>query len=249
MTIRIRTPEEIGYMREAGKILAACHDHIAGWMVPGITTAEIDNRVEEFLYRRGATPEQKGYKGFPYATCASVNDVVCHGFPNSTPLEPGDIATIDIVVNKDGWLADRGWTYQVGTVNKPVARLLHTTHKALMKGIQKARIGFTLGDIGYEVEQTARQGRLGIVKSLVGHGIGRQMHEPPEVLHFGRPGTGMKLCEGMVFTIEPVFMLGSSGAVLWGDDGWTISSADGSWGAQYEHTIAVTKEGPLILSE
>lgn len=249
MTIRIRTPEEIGYMREAGKILAACHDHIAGWMVPGITTAEIDNRVEEYLYRRGATPEQKGYKGFPYATCASVNDVVCHGFPNSTPLEPGDIATIDIVVNKDGWLADRGWTYQVGTVNKPVARLLHTTHKALMKGIQKARIGFTLGDIGYEVEQTARQGRLGIVKSLVGHGIGRQMHEPPEVLHFGRPGTGMKLCEGMVFTIEPVFMLGSSGAVLWGDDGWTISSADGSWGAQYEHTIAVTKEGPLILSE
>lgn len=249
MTIRIRTPEEIGYMREAGRILAACHDQIARWMIPGITTAEIDNRVEEFLYRRGATPEQKGYKGFPYATCASVNDVVCHGFPNSTPLEPGDIATIDIVVNKDGWLADRGWTYQVGTVNKPVARLLHTTHKALMKGIQKAHIGFTLGDIGYEVEQTARQGRVGIVKSLVGHGIGRQMHEPPEVLHFGRPGTGMKLCEGMVFTIEPVFMLGSSGAVLWGDDGWTISSADGSWGAQYEHTIAVTKEGPLILSE
>ncbi|MNW25825.1 Methionine aminopeptidase [compost metagenome] len=249
MTIRIRTPEEIGYMREAGKILAACHDHIAGWMVPGITTAEIDNRVEEFLYRRGATPEQKGYKGFPYATCASVNDVVCHGFPNGTPLKPGDIATIDIVVNKDGWLSDRGWTYQVGTVSKPVARLLHTTHKALMKGIQKVRIGSTLGDIGYEVEQTARQGRLGIVKSLVGHGIGRQMHEPPEVLHFGRPGTGVKLCEGMVFTIEPVFMLGSSGAVLWGDDGWTISSADGSWGAQYEHTIAVTKEGPLILSE
>ncbi|WP_025681063.1 type I methionyl aminopeptidase [Paenibacillus massiliensis] len=249
MTIRIRTPEEIGYMREAGRILAACHDQIARWMVPGITTAEIDNRVEEFLYRRGATPEQKGYKGFPYATCASVNDVVCHGFPSSKPLEPGDIATIDIVVNKDGWLADRGWTYQVGTVNKPVARLLHTTHKALMKGIQKAHIGFTLGDIGYEVEQTARQGRVGIVKSLVGHGIGRQMHEPPEVLHFGRPGTGMKLCEGMVFTIEPVFMLGSSGAVLWGDDGWTTSSADGSWGAQYEHTIAVTKEGPLILSE
>lgn len=249
MTIRIRTPEEIGYMREAGRILAACHDQIARWMVPGITTAEIDSRVEEFLYRRGATPEQKGYKGFPYATCASVNDVVCHGFPNSTPLEPGDIATIDIVVNKDGWLADRGWTYQVGSVNKPVARLLHTTHKALMKGIQKAHIGSTLGDIGYEVEQTARQGRVGIVKSLVGHGIGRQMHEPPEVLHFGRPGTGMKLCEGMVFTIEPVFMLGSSGAVLWGDDGWTISSADGSWGAQYEHTIAVTKEGPLILSE
>ncbi|MDY8023835.1 type I methionyl aminopeptidase [Paenibacillus polymyxa] len=246
--IAIRTPEEIGYMREAGRILADCHRALESRILPGITTLEIDAWVEQFLNKRGATPEQKGYKGFPYATCASVNEVVCHGFPSERVLHDGDIVTIDIVVNKDGWLADRGWTYAVGNISRPVARLLRQTHKALVRGIEVARPGRTLGDIGHAVEKAAGWRRFGNVKPLIGHGIGRQMHEPPDVLHYGRPKTGLPLREGMVITIEPVFTLGTEGAVLWEDDGWTISTADGSWGAQYEHTIAITKNGPYILT-
>lgn len=251
MEISIRTSEEIGYMREAGRILADCHRGLEGLIVEGVTTLEINAWVEQYLAGRGAVPEQKGYRGFPYATCASVNEVVCHGFPSDQPLKAGDIVTIDIVVNKDGWMADRGWTYAVGAVSKPVSRLLSKTHTALLKGIEQARPGRTLGDIGNAVEKTAGWGRwgCGIVKPLIGHGIGRHMHEPPDVLHYGRPGTGIPLREGMVITIEPVFTLGRTGAVLWGDDGWTITSADGSWGAQFEHTVAITKDGLYLLSE
>lgn len=198
-------------MREAGRILADCHRTLESRILPGITTLEIDAWVEQFLNKRGATPEQKGYKGFPYATCASVNEVVCHGFPSERVLHDGDIVTIDIVVNKDGWLADRGWTYAVGNISRPVARLLRQTHKALMGGIEVARPGRTLGDIGHAVEKAAGWRRFGNVKPLIGHGIGRQMHEPPEVLHYGRPKTGLPLREGMVITIEPVFTLGTEG--------------------------------------
>lgn len=249
MRIQLKSAEEIGYMREAGRILAACHREIAKHVKPGVSTRELDARVEDFLGKKGASPEQKGYKGFPYATCASVNDVVCHGFPDDRPLREGDVVTIDIVVNKDGWLADSGWTYAVGTVGADTRRLMKITHEALYKGIERARPGATIGDIGYAVEQAAEHEGFGIVKSLVGHGIGRSMHEPPDVPSYGIPGRGLKLKAGMVITIEPVFMLGKSGAVWWGDDGWSIASADGSVGVQYEHTVAVTQEGPFILTD
>lgn len=249
MKIRMKSREEINKMREAGRILAACHREIAKWIKPGITTLDINTKVEEYLNQAGTSPEQKGYKGFPYATCASVNDVVCHGFPGERPLQAGDVVTIDIVVNKNGWLADCGWTYAVSKPEPAVARLMEDTRTALYKGIKKALAGNTLGDIGHVIEQEAIAGGYGLVKPLVGHGIGQVIHEPPDVPCYGTPGKGRKLKEGMVITIEPVFTLGPSGAVLWGDDGWTISTADGTVGVQYEHTIAITRDGPFILTE
>lgn len=249
MKIRLKSRKEIECMRKAGRILADCHREIKKWIRPGITTLEIDTLVEEYLMRAGASPEQKGYKGFPYAICASVNDVVCHGFPDHTPLKAGDIVTIDIVVNKDGWLADSGWTYAVSEPKLELAQLMESARDALYKGITKARVGNTLGDIGYVIEQHAFAGGYGLVKPLVGHGIGRLIHEPPDVPSYGIRGKGRKLIEGMVITIEPVFTLGPSGAVFWGDDGWTISSADGSVGVQFEHTVAITRDGPYILTD
>ncbi|WP_434756729.1 type I methionyl aminopeptidase [Paenibacillus amylolyticus] len=236
-------------MREAGRILQSCHQHIKQYMVSGMTTAEINERVEIFLADHGATPEQKGYKGYPYATCASVNEVVCHGFPGSQALASGDVVTIDMVVNKDGWLADSAWTYAIDEPSRSIRRLMKRTEKALYKAIAQAVPGNTLGDIGSAIERTARLYRYGIVKPLIGHGIGQYIHEPPNVLPYGKRKTGMMLTEGMVITIEPIFTKGSSGAVVWDDDGWTVRTLDESWGVQYEHTVAITKDGPLILTD
>lgn len=245
----LKTREEIGYMREAGRILKECHQHIERYMVPGTTTAEINELVEAFLADHGATPEQKGYKGYPYATCASVNEVVCHGFPGSQALASGDVVTIDMVVNKDGWLADSAWTYAIDEPSRSIRRLMKRTEKALYKAIAQAVPGNTLGDIGSAIERTARLYRYGIVKPLIGHGIGQYIHEPPNVLPYGKRKTGMMLAEGMVITIEPIFTKGSSGAVVWDEDGWTVRTLDESWGVQYEHTVAITKDGPLILTD
>lgn len=249
MKIKLKTIEEIAKIRAAGSILAACHKEIGKLIKPGVTTMEIDAFVEKFLKQHGATPEQKGYRGFPYATCASVNDVVCHGFPKHEPLNNGDIVTIDIVVNKDGWLADSGWSYRVGQVSAEADTLLKITEQALHDGIAQAVPGNRIGDIGAAVFNVAKQARVGVVRSLIGHGIGQSMHEQPDVPNFGRAGTGVKLKAGMVITIEPIFTRGETGAVHWGSDGWTISSADGSLGAHYEHTLAITENGPIILTK
>lgn len=248
MAVIRKTKEEIGYMREAGRILKSCHREIEKKLAPGVTTMEINEFVEIYLAQKRATPEQKGYKGYPYATCASVNDIVCHGFPSRKPLKSGDVVTIDMVVNKDGWLADSAWTYAIGDIDAKTQRFLQRTEKAMLAGISEAVPGNTLGDIGSAIERTVRLWRYGIVKPLVGHGIGRMMHEPPDVFPYGKRGTGMKLEEGMVITIEPVLTMGRTGAVYWEEDGWTVRSADGSIGAQYEHTVAITKDGPLLLT-
>jgi methionyl aminopeptidase len=248
LKIILKTKEEIAKIRVAGSILAACHKELAKRIKPGVTTMELDTFVEEFLKQHGATPEQKGYRGFPYATCASVNEVVCHGFPKNEPLRDGDIVTIDIVVNKDGWLADSGWSYRVGKVSAEADSLLKITEQALYEGIKQAVPGNRIGDIGAAVFNVAKQAGVGVVRSLIGHGIGQSMHEQPDVPNFGRAGTGVKLKEGMVITIEPIFTRGDTGAVHWGLDGWTISSADGSLGAHYEHTLAITEDGPIILT-
>ncbi|MGG6313150.1 type I methionyl aminopeptidase [Paenibacillus macerans] len=248
MKVRLKSKEEIARIREAGSILAECHREIGKMIGPGISTLEIDGFVESFLAGRGATPEQKGYRGFPFATCASINDVVCHGFPGERKLQQGDIVTIDIVVNKNGWLADSGWSYRIGTVSDEAEKLLTETEKALMAGIGAAKAGQKIGDIGYAVQRVAQSAHIGIVKPLIGHGIGRMMHEAPDVPNFGRPRSGVTLQPGMVITIEPIFTGGETGAVLWEDDGWTIRTADGSLGAHYEHTLAITEEGPVVLT-
>ncbi|WP_433945323.1 type I methionyl aminopeptidase [Paenibacillus sp. SN-8-1] len=249
MKARIKSKEEIKRMREAGRILAACHREIRKLLAPGISTLEIDAFVESYLRKHKATPEQKGYRGFPYATCASVNDVVCHGFPDSRPLGEGDLVTIDIVVNKDGWLADSGWSYAVGEASPAAQYLLDKTHEALYAGIGMATAGKRTGDIGYAVQTVVENAGLGIVTPLVGHGIGKNLHEPPDVPSIGSPRTGALLKPGMVITIEPVVTIGETGAVFWEDDGWTIRTADGSLGAQFEHTVAILEEGPCILTE
>ncbi|NGQ95362.1 type I methionyl aminopeptidase [Brevibacillus sp. SYP-B805] len=246
--IHVKTPEQIARMHEAGKLLAACHREIASRIRPGVTTADIDRFVERFLAQHGATPEQKGYMGYPYATCASVNDVICHGFPSDRPLQNGDIVTIDMVVNLNGWLADSAWSYPVGTISEEARRLLEATKGALYAGIEKAVVGNRIGDISHAVQTYAEQRGYAVVRDFTGHGIGQQMHEDPLVPHFGKPGKGPRLREGMVITIEPMLNTGTYHATI-DEDGWTARTADRSLSAQYEHTIAITAQGPLILTD
>jgi methionyl aminopeptidase len=246
--IILKTKEQIQKMRNAGKLLAACHQEIEKRIQPGISTWDIECFVEEYLRTHGATPEQKGYHGYPYATCASVNDVICHGFPNRQALKEGDIVTIDMVVNLDGWLADSAWSYGVGNLSEEAARLLTVTKESLFKGIEQAVIGNRIGDISHAIQTYAEANGFSVVREFIGHGIGENMHEEPEVPHFGPPGKGPRLKEGMVITIEPMLNVGSYHAKI-DQDGWTARTVDGSLSAQYEHTLAITAEGPLILTQ
>ncbi|QYR21248.1 type I methionyl aminopeptidase [Paenibacillus sp. sptzw28] len=246
--MEFKTQEQIRLIRKAGRIVAACHQEIAKRIRPGVTTAEIDRFVDWYMMNHGAKPAQKGYKGYPYATCASANDVVCHGFPSDTPLRNGDVVTIDMVAEKDGWMADSAWTYAVGTISPDVARLLKATQFALFQGIAQARADKRLGDIGHAVETVADEGDFAVVEAFVGHGIGRRMHEAPQVLHRGKAGSGRRLREGMVITVEPIFTLGRPDIIL-DDDGWTARTLDGAWSAQYEHTVAITNGEPIILTQ
>ncbi|MGD8189956.1 type I methionyl aminopeptidase [Brevibacillus ginsengisoli] len=246
--IYLKSEEEINKMHAAGQILAACHQEIAKLIKPGITTWEIDQFVEKFLAKHNATPEQKGYQGYEYATCASVNDVICHGFPSKKELREGDIVTIDMVVRLNDWLADSAWSYAVGKVSTEAQRLLDVTKQALFVGIEKAVIGNRLGDISHAIQEYGESQGYSLVRDFCGHGIGKEMHEDPVVPHFGPPGRGVRLKEGMVITIEPMINTGTYHATV-DDDGWTARTADGSLSAQYEHTIAITKSGPRILTQ
>ncbi|MGC5325534.1 type I methionyl aminopeptidase [Brevibacillus sp. SYSU BS000544] len=245
--IRIKTTEQIAKMREAGKIVALCHQEIAKVMKPGVTTWEIDQLAEEFLASHYATPEQKGYQGYPFATCASVNDVICHGFPSREQLQEGDIVTIDMVVNLNGWLADSAWSYTVGKVSREAKDLLKVTKQALFVGIEQATVGKRIGDISHAIQTFAESLGYGVVREFTGHGIGTDIHEDPVVPHAGKPNRGTRLKEGMVITIEPMLTIGDYYATV-DDDGWTARTLDGSLAAQYEHTIAITSKGPQILT-
>ena len=227
--IHVKTEREIKLMHEAGKLLAACHQEIAQLIKPGITTMEIDRFVETFLAKHGAKPEQKGYRGYPYATCASINDEICHGFPRNEPLKNGDIVTIDFVVNLHGALADSAWTYAVGDVSEEVKKLLYVTEQSLYKGIEQAVIGNRIGDIGHAIQTYVEANGFSVVRDFTGHGI------------------GLRLKEGMVITIEPMVNIGAWQSKM-DDNGWTARTVDGSYSAQYEHPIAITKNGPLILT-
>lgn len=245
--IYLRTPEEIHKMHQAGKLLASIHREIAHRIRPGISTWQIDQWVENYMTKHGAKPEQKGYMGYPYATCASINDEVCHAFPRKSPLQAGDIVTIDMVVNLNGWLADSAWTYAVGKVTDAVKQLLITTKESLYRGIAQAQVGKRIGDISHAIQSYAEEKGFSVVRQFSGHGIGQSIHEDPDVPHYGEPGHGPRLREGMVITIEPMLNLGRD-AVYVQQDGWTAKTADGSWSAQYEHTLAITAQGPLILT-
>jgi methionyl aminopeptidase len=235
-------------MREAGRILASCHKEIRKLIRPGLTTLEIDRFVENYLLDRGATPEQKGYMGYGFATCASVNDEICHGFPTGTPLREGDIVTIDMVVNLKGWLADSAWTYAVGEISAEAQHLLKVTKECLFLGIEKAVVGNRIGDISEVIQEYAESSGLAVVREFTGHGIGRRMHEEPSVPHFGKAGRGPRLKEGMVITIEPMLNTGSYHLKI-DSNGWTARTVDGRLSAQYEHTIAITEGQPVILTE
>jgi methionyl aminopeptidase len=246
--VNLKSEREIEKMHQAGKLLASCHREIKKIVRPGISTLEIDIFVEEYLKKHGATPEQKGYKSYEYATCASVNDEICHGFPRKEPLKDGDIVTIDMVVNLDGGLADSAWTYAVGNISDQAKRLLEVTRSCLYKGIEKAIVGNRVGDIGHAIQSYAEAEGFSVVKDFTGHGIGPTIHEDPQIPHFGSPGKGPRLIEGMVITIEPMLNVGTWECTV-DLNGWTARTADGSLSAQYEHTLAITKDGPLILTE
>jgi len=247
--IIIKTKEEIEKMKVAGKLLASVHREISKMIKPGISTKEIDDFVEKFLIDNDAYPEQKGYMGYEYATCASVNDEICHGFPSEEKiLKEGDIVTFDMVVNVDGWLADSAWSYGVGTLSEDASRLIDVTKNSLYIGIEKAVVGNRLGDISHAIQEYVEAQGFSVVRDFVGHGIGKNMHEDPQVPHYGVAGRGVRLQEGMVITIEPMVNIGTYRLKV-DDNKWTARTLDGKLSAQFEHTIAITENGPIVLTE
>ncbi|WP_138419809.1 type I methionyl aminopeptidase [Aquibacillus sediminis] len=243
-----KSSREIEMMDEAGTLLANCHKEIAKRIKPGVTTKEIDDFVEDYLAKHGATPEQKGYNGYEFATCASINDEICHGFPRDEKLVEGDIVTIDMVVNLNGGLADSAWTYVVGEADEKTQRLLDVTKTSLYKGIEQAKEGSRIGDIGHAIQKYAEAEGYAVVRDFTGHGIGPTIHEEPHIPHFGLPNKGLRLKEGMVITIEPMINEGTWKSQM-DSNNWTARTVDGSRSAQYEHTIVITKEGPRILTD
>jgi methionyl aminopeptidase len=243
-----KSKREIEKMQAAGDILVKCHKEIAKMIKPGITTMEIDAFVEKFLAEHGATPGQKGFSDYPYATCASINDEICHGFPRDEKLAAGDIVTIDMVVNLNGGLADSAWTYAVGNVDEKGRHLMAVTKTSLYKGIEQARAGNRIGDIGHAIQTYAEGEGFSVVRDFTGHGIGPTLHESPHVPHFGLPNKGLRLKEGMVITIEPMINEGDWKSKM-DLNNWTARTVDKGRSAQYEHTIVITKDAPIILTE
>lgn len=243
-----KSKREVQQMQEAADLLVATHKEIAKRIKPGVTTLELDTFVEKFLEEHGATPEQKGYNGYPYAICASLNDEICHGFPNDMPLKDGDIVTVDMVVNLNGGLADSAWTYAVGNVDEKGQKLIDVTKEALYKGIAQAKHGNRLGDIGHAIQSYAEAEGFSVVRDFTGHGIGSTIHEDPHVPHYGLPNKGIRLKEGMVITIEPMINEGDWRSKM-DDNGWTARTVDKGRSAQFEHQIVITKDEAIILTE
>lgn len=245
--ITIKSEREIELMREAGKMVSMTHQYLKNFIKAGITTKELDRLAEEYIRKMGGVPTCKGYEGFPATLCTSVNDTVVHGIPDNYKLKDGDIITIDMVIGYKGYQGDAAWTYAVGSISDDKKYLMEHTEKALYEGVKQVKPGNHIGDISAAVEQYANKHNLGVVKELCGHGIGREMHEDPEVPNYGTKGTGPKLREGMVICIEPMLNLGTADIYMLDDD-WTIKTDDGMPAAHYEHTILVTKDGYEILT-
>jgi len=244
-----KTPAEIELMAESGRLLASVFTWLDGLPMAGMNTLEINDRVEAFIVDNlAARPASKGQYGYGFVLNVSPNHVVCHGVPSRDDvLKDGDIVNLDITLEKNGFIADSSKTYLIGPVAGPARRLVQTTYEAMWKGIRVVRPGATLGDVGHAIERHATRRGYSIVRDFCGHGIGREMHEAPQVLHFGRPGAGLTLREGMVFTIEPMLNQGRR-TIRTEGDGWTVVTADGKLSAQFEHTVAVTRDGVRILT-
>jgi methionyl aminopeptidase len=247
-TVIIRkSPAEIEKMARAGAIVRGCLDLIAREIRPGITTKELDRLAEKYIRGKGGLPTFKGYRGFPGSICASPNDMVVHGIPGKVRLSEGDILGVDVGVTVDGYIADAATTFPVGTISEEARRLLRVTEESLMRGIEQCKVGNRVGDISNAVQTYAESHGYSVVQSMVGHGVGREMHEDPQVPNFGPPGQGPELREGMVLAIEPMVNAGGY-QVEMGDDGWAIYTKDHSLSAHFEHTVAITNHGPRILT-
>jgi methionyl aminopeptidase len=242
-----KSPEEIERMAAAGEILVRTMNLLAGKVRPGVTTIELDQAAEKFIRSQGAEPAFKGYRGFPGSICASPNSMIVHGIPGPYKLDRGDILSIDIGVVYDGWVADAARTFPVGAVSPVASKLLRVTEESLHLAVPQVRAGNHLGDVAHAIQEHVEDAGFSIVRSLVGHGIGRSMHEDPQVPNFGRPGTGQRLEEGMVLAVEPMVTAGRNGVRI-ADDHWSIFSQDGSLAAHFEFTIAVTADGPRVLT-
>jgi methionyl aminopeptidase len=246
MIIR-KTGEEIDAMAAAGRIQTRCLRMLRSKCRPGVTTAELDEAAEKYIRSQGAVPSFKGYRGFPGSICTSPNSMVVHGIPGPYELRRGDILSIDVGVTYEGWVADAAITVAVGEAPAEAEPLLTGTRESLFAGIEQARPGNHLSDISHAVQTRAEQDGLSVIRSLVGHGIGRSMHEDPQIPNFGDPGRGPELAEGMVLAIEPMMTAGGP-EVRMGDDGWAVYSADDSLTAHFEFTVAVTRDGPRVLT-
>ncbi|KQQ93559.1 type I methionyl aminopeptidase [Massilia sp. Leaf139] len=244
-----KTPEELALMAESGRLLASVFGMLDRTALSGMSTLQIDTLVERFIVDElQSRPASKGQYGYGFVLNCSVNEVVCHGVPSAGQvLKGGDIVNLDITLEKNGYIADSSKTYLIGEVDVRAKRLVQTTYEAMWKGIRAVRPGARLGDIGYAIERHAKRNGYSVVREYCGHGIGREMHEEPQILHFGTRNTGLVLREGMVFTIEPMLNAGGR-SVRTEADGWTVVTRDGSLSAQFEHTVAVTKNGVAVLT-
>ena len=245
--IVLKSERELKYLRDAGRIVAETRLELEKAIRPGITTKELDSIAEDYIVKRGGVPAFKGYQGFPASICTSINDQVVHGIPSMRKLVPGDILSIDVGVSLKGYYGDAAFTVPVGEVPGETMRLLRVTEEALYRGIEQARPGNRLHDISSAIESHVAKAGFSVVREYVGHGIGRQMHEDPQVPNFGVPGTGPALREGMTLAIEPMVNMGSHEVVV-DDDSWTVRTKDGSLSAHFEHTIAIRSTGPEILT-
>ena len=246
--ITIKTPEEIETMKKSCRLAAQSLDYIESFIKPGVSTNELDRLIHNFLTEKNAIPATLNYHGFPKSCCTSLNEVVCHGIPNDDDiLKDGDILNIDVTAILEGWHGDTNRTYLIGDVDPKVVKLVEVTKECLEKAIKTVKPGSYLGDIGAAIQRIAHSHGYTVVREYCGHGIGREFHEDPQVLHYGKKGTGVQLKEGMTFTIEPMINLGSRHCKVL-KDGWTVVTRDGKPSAQFEHTIVVTKDGAEILT-
>lgn len=246
MIIR-KTPAEIERIARAGELSAATIAQVAEHLRPGLTTAELDEIAGDFIRSQGGVSTSKGYKGYPAEICISPNDVVVHGIPGVHLVEEGDVVTIDVGVTLDGYIADSAFTFGVGAVDRDTERLLEVGREALAAGIERAQLGNRVGDVSNAVQVVVEAAGFSVVRSLVGHGVGRHYHEDPHVPNFGLPGRGPRLSEGMTIAIEPMIAAGGPNVHIT-DDGWTICTDDGSTAVHFEHTVAITEDGPRILT-